>query len=407
MLTVDEAQQVVLQSVSVLPADPMPLVRALGCTLAELLVAGVPLPPFDNSAMDGYAVIADDTRGASPEKPRVLRVAEDVPAGTAPSRRVEPGAAARIMTGAPMPDGADAVVIVEDTRSRARGEVEVLAAANPGDNIRPAGEDVQRGQVALSPGQVLGPGELALAAALGRSAVTTVRRPRAAIVTTGSEIIEPGRDLPPGAIYNSNQVLLAARLMTAGAEVAECLHVADDETAVEDALRRCAAADIILTTGGVSVGEYDFVKNALERLGAIEFWRVRMKPGKPIAFGTVLGRPLFGLPGNPVSALVTFEVLVAPALRRMSGRQSCLPPTLQAALLADVPHKPGRREYRQAVTRLGEDGYSVEPSPKSGSAMLTSTVGSNSLVVIPEESAGLRAGEKVTVIYPAYRDSHS
>jgi len=404
VLTIDEAQRIVLESVAALPAEVMPLLEALGCTLAEPVVAQVSLPPFDNSAMDGYAVIAEDTRGASREKPATLRMIGDVPAGTALSRTVERGTAARIMTGAPVPRGADAVVIVEHTRPGGAGGVEVLVPAMPGDNIRPMGGDIQSGQVALSPGQRLGPGELSLAAALGHTDISAVRRPRAAIVTTGSELVEPGRELPPGAIYNSNQALLQARVVSAGASIAESMHVPDDEAAVEEALRRCASADIILTTGGVSVGEYDFVKNALQRLGEIKFWRVLIKPGKPVAFGIVLGRPLFAIPGNPVSALVTFELLVAPALRKMSGREDCAPRTIHATLLADLAHEPGRREYCQAVTRATEDGYVVEASAKRGSAMLTSTVGANSLVVIPETSEGLRAGEEVTVIYPVYRD---
>lgn len=403
MLTIDDAQHIVLESVAALPAEQMPLLQALGCTLAEPVVANVSLPPFDNSAMDGYAVIAEDTRGASAEKPCTLRVIEDLPAGTFPSRSIERGTAARIMTGAPVPAGADAVVMVEHTRPADAGAVAIFAPAQTGDNIRPMGEDIQRGQTALAPGRILGAGEISLAAALGHTDVTAVRRPRVAIVTTGSELVEPGRELPPGGIYNSNRVLLEARVISAGARVAESFHVADDEKAAEDALRRCATADIILTTGGVSVGEYDLVKNALQRLGEIKFWRVLMKPGKPVAFGTVLGRPLFGLPGNPVSALVTFETLVAPALRKLSGRQDCLPPTVEATVLSDLAHKPGRREYRQAFTRLTAEGFAASPSAKHGSAILTTMVGANSLIVIPETSTGVKAGEKVTVLYPAYR----
>jgi len=403
VLTVEEAQQAVLASVEALPPERMPLLQAMGCVLAEALVAGIALPPFDNSAMDGYAVIAEDTRGATPGTPRALAVIEDLPAGKSPTRGIERGKAARIMTGAAVPAGADAVVIVEHTRPGPSGSAEVLVEARPGDNIRSAGEDIRAGEVALPPGQVLGPAELGLAAALGYTHVTVIRRPRVAIVTTGSELIPPGQDLPPAAIYNSNQVTLAARVLGAGAEVAQLLHVADDEGAVEGALRRCSEADLILTTGGVSVGEYDFVKAALERLGEIRFWRVLMKPGKPVAFGKVLGRPLFGLPGNPLSALVTFEILVAPALRKMAGREDCLPRTAQAALLTDVSHTPPRRDYVQALAQLTEDGYLVQPAAKRGSAMLTSAVGANCLLVIPEQSTGLRAGEQVTVILLPHR----
>jgi len=398
MLTMEEAQAAVMATVRALPAEPVPLLEALGCVLAEPVTAPIQLPPFDNSAMDGYAVVAEDTRGAAPASPSRLEVLEDVPAGTTPERQVRPGTATRIMTGAPIPAGADAVVIVEHTRPGTPGTVEIFVPASPGDNIRPAGEDIPAGEEALSPGQVLGPGELGLVSALGLTHVTAIRRPRVAIVTTGSELVEPGQALRPGAIYNSNRVAIATSVLRSGWEVAHCLHVADDESALEQALRECAEVDLLITTGGVSVGEYDFVKPVLDRIGDVKFWRVLMKPGKPVAFGTVFGRPLFGLPGNPVSALVTFEMLVAPALRKISGRRDCLPLAVQATLLSDVRHKPGRREYRQSVTRFSDGCLVVEPSRKRGSAMMTSTVGANSLLVIPEASTGLGAGERVTVI---------
>jgi len=404
MLTIDQAQGIVLDSVSPLPAERAPLRQALGRTLAEPLVAAISLPPFDNSAMDGYAVVAEDTRGAGPDSPRRLKVVEVLPAGAVSQCEVVRGTAAQIMTGARVPQGADAVVMVEHTRPVPGGLVEILEEAKPDDNLRPAGEDIRAGDVALASGQVLGPGELGLAAALGCTEVKAVRRPRVMIVTTGHELVAPGGELPPGSIYNSNQTALAARVLTAGAELAHCLHVEDDAKAVEHALSSCEGADLILTTGGVSVGEYDFVKTALERLGEIKFWRVLMRPGKPVAFGMALGRPFFALPGNPVSALVTFELLVAPALRKMRGWGNCLPPTVQARLLRDLTHEPPRREYRQAVTRHVDGEYVVDPVEKRGSAMLTSTIGCNSLVVIPETCERLGAGDQVTVIYPAYRE---
>jgi molybdopterin molybdotransferase len=406
MLTVEQAQEIILNSIAVLPAQDTPLLEALGRTLAEAVTAPISLPPFDNSAMDGYAVIAADTEGATPENMRRLRLLEkDVPAGTAPTEVVRRGTAARIMTGAPAPAGADAVVMVEHTQLSPEGFVEIFVPVKAGDNLRPKGEDIQAGQPALAAGEILGPGELGLLASLGYANISAIRQPRVAIVTTGSELVEPGQALKAGAIYNSNKITLAGRVLRAGAALAAMLHVEDHEQAVEDALSKCATADLILTTGGVSVGEYDFVKNALERLGEIKFWRVMLKPGKPVAFGTVLGRPLFGLPGNPVSALVTFELLVAPALRKMMGRKECLPPTIEATLLSDVSHKPPRRELRQAFTSYdAARGYVVRPAEKRGSAMLTSMVGVNSLLVIPEESKGLRAGDKATVIFPAYQE---
>lgn len=397
-MTVEQAQAVVMRSLSPLPAERRPLLETLGCVLAESVVARVSLPPFDNSAMDGLAVIAADTTAATTEAPRRLEVIEDVPAGARPERGVRPGTAARIMTGAPIPAGADAVVIIENTRPGPSGTVDVITPAKVGDNIRPAGEDIAAGVEALSPGQLLEAGELGLLSALGRTEVSVIRRPRVSIVTTGAELVQPGEKLRPGTIYNSNQVALAASVLRAGGEVVQCRHVFDDEAALEEALRSCGDADLLLTTGGVSVGDYDFVKGVLARLGDIKLWRVRMKPGKPVAFGEVLGRPLFGLPGNPVSVLVTFEMLVAPALRLLAGRKDCLPVTVAATLLSDIRHKPGRREYCQAITRYLDDGYVVEPSKKRGSAMLTATIGANSLLVLPEESKGLCPGERATVV---------
>ncbi|MFB3881059.1 MAG: gephyrin-like molybdotransferase Glp [Armatimonadota bacterium] len=398
MLTVEQAQSAALESVSALPSERLPFLQALGRVLAEPISATTPLPPFDNSAMDGFAVIAADTAGATPATPRALKLVGDIPAGAVLHGRVGPGTAARIMTGAPLPEGADAVVMVERTRPGAAGTIEILAPAQPGDNVRRMGEDIGAGETALDAGQLLGPGELGVAAALGCTHVIAVRRPRVAIVTTGSELTNPGDRLKPGAIYNSNQTAIAACVLRSGCEVAVALHVDDDEVALEGALQICANADAIVTVGGVSVGDYDYVKAVLARLGDIKFWRLLMKPGRPFAFGTLFGLPLFGLPGNPISALVTFEVLVAPALRKMAGRRDRLPLTTEARLLSDLRHKPGRREYCQAVTRWTEGGLVVEPSPKQGSAMLNSVVGSNSLVVIPEISGGLRAGERVTVV---------
>jgi molybdopterin molybdotransferase len=397
VIPVETAQQIALDAVSALPAERRALLAAAGCVLAETVLAPISLPPFDNSAMDGYAVLADDTRGANADAPRVLRVTEAIPAGSSPARPLQPGWAARIMTGAPLPAGAEAVVKVEDTRPEGDA-VAVLVEAAPGENVRPAGEDLAAGEVALEAGTVLGPGELGLAAALGLTQLSVIRRPRVALLTTGAEVVEPGAALRPGAIYNSHRVALAAALSRAGAEVARVAHVPDDAAAIEQALRESVDCDLIITTGGVSMGDYDFVKVVLERLGEVRFWQVRMKPGKPVAFGLALGRPVFALPGNPVSALVTFEVLVRPALRGLAGQRACFPPTVEATLSRDIAHQPGRREYVQAHTRWTEAGYVVTPSGQRGSAMLRATVGANSLLVIPEDSVGLRKGERAQVL---------
>jgi molybdopterin molybdotransferase len=398
MLPVDEAQKIVLNAVTTLPAEIVPLGSALGQVLAEPISTPFPLPPFDNSAMDGFAVIAADTAGAAPENPRRLKIIEDLPAGTAPQKKVIPGAVAQIMTGAPVPLGADAIAPVEDTRPGPAGEIEILREAKVSAHIRPAGEDFPANAVVLEAGPELGPGELGLVASTGLAEVKVIRRPRVAIITTGSEIIAPGQPLRPGTIYNSNAATLAGLVKEAGGEVTFLLQVDDTEAAVAATLQECASADIILTTGGVSVGKYDFVKTALEKLGKIIFWQVAMKPGKPVVFGKIFDRPLFGLPGNPVSVLVTFAVFVLPALRKMAGHQDYHPATIAAILENAVTHKPPRREFIQgtAFNRAGE--LWVRASSKRGSGMLGAAAGANCLVVIPEASPNLSSGDKVEII---------
>jgi molybdopterin molybdotransferase len=398
MLPVAEAQNIILEAVTPLPEETAALETALGQILAEPLISKFPLPPFDNSAMDGFAVIAADTAGAGPNNPRSLQISEDLPAGVAPQRKVLSGSAAQIMTGAPLPQGADAIVPVEETRPGEAGEILFLQEAKAGAHIRPAGEDFPAGATVLSPGQELGPGELGLAASLGLTRIKVIRRPRVAIITTGSEIIPPGKPLRPGSIYDSNSILLAGLVKAAGGEVACACRIEDTEAAVTAALKECASADIILTTGGVSVGKYDFVKSALEKLGKIIFWQVAMKPGKPVVFGKILNHPVFGLPGNPVSVLVTFAVFVLPALRKMAGRKDYLPPPILAALENPVTHKPSRREYVQGFAFVRDGELRVQASAKRGSGMLGATAGANCLLVIPEESSNLAAGAKVEII---------
>ncbi len=397
MLTVDQAQDLACEGVATLPPRRKSLLKALGCVLADPLVASINSPPFDNSAMDGYAVIAADTAGATANAPRRLRLIEELPAGSVANLMVKSGTATRIMTGAPLPPGADAVVMVEATRSKAEW-VEVLHAVSPEENVRRTGEDILLGEVALPAGQRLGPGEIGLAASLGFASVRVIPPPRVAIITTGTELIEVGKSLLPGSIYNSNQALLSALVLEEGARVIKQLHVPDEEAALEKALRACVSADLILTAGGVSVGPYDFVKTTLAQLGEISLWKVRMKPGKPVAIGRLFGRPFFGLPGNPVSCLVTFTVLVAPALRKMAGRKDFLPFTVEAKLAREVSHKLGRREFIQAETSFVNGVFVASPRAKRGSAMLSAALGANSLVVLPEDCPGLAKGEKASVI---------
>ena len=398
MLTVDQAQEAILAACPVLDTHSLSLLEAHGHALAIDVTSDVSLPPFDNSAMDGYAVIASDTAGASPQNGVRLRVLGDLPAGQAPRFTVTPGAAVRIMTGAPVPPGADAIVMVEDTETDG-GEVIVYDPARAGQHVRSAGEDVRPGQTVLHAGRRLDAPALAILAALGRGTVSVTRRPRVAVLTTGDEVIDTDGPLAPGQIRNSNRYGLAGQVREAGCELTHLAHVGDVPGAVRAALEAAAGAgDAIITTGGVSVGDYDYMKQVLQDLGQMEFWRVAVKPGKPLAFGSVAGKPLFGLPGNPVSAMLTFELFVRPALRRIGGHAQIHRPEGTAFLSDDIRHYPGRREYQRAWIAWEEGRLVARPLKGQGSHQLQGLVESNGFIVIPEESEGIAAGESVGVM---------
>ncbi|MBI3948392.1 MAG: molybdopterin molybdotransferase MoeA, partial [Armatimonadetes bacterium] len=347
-------------------------------------------------AMDGYAVVSADTVGASARSPVRLRVVGDLPAGRVPAGAVRPGTAVRIMTGAPVPDGADAVVMVEDTTTAA-DEVSIRREARPGENVRDAGEDIRAGDLLLTPGTYLRPAHVGICAVAGRPDVLVYGVPTVAVVSTGDEVVDPGEPLLPGKIRNSNLYTLVAQVTEAGARVHSACHVPDEPEALRRALAAAAAADVVVTSGGVSVGDYDLVKEILAEEGQVEFWKVAMKPGKPMAFGRLRGKPMFGLPGNPVSSMVTFEVAVRPALRKMMGHLRLLRPEVSATLLAPLRHKPGRREFVRAVTTFGGGGCETRATGDQGSGILTSMLRANSLIIVPEEAADVPASETVTV----------
>ena len=334
MLTVEEALEQILARASVLEAESVDVTSALGRILAEPIVSGREIPPWANSSMDGYAVRAADTRGG----PAQLRVVGRIAAGSLPSRTVGAGEAVRIFTGAPLPDGADAVVPQEDVEVEG-DRVRVPGRVAAGAYVRPRGEDVRRGDRVLSPGQRLGPAEIGLLATLGHSPVRVHRRPRVAILSTGNELADLGTEPGPGQIPNTNTYSLMAQVTEAGA-VAVNLGIAPDRLeAIEERLAWGRDADVVLSSAGVSVGELDLVREALTRSGAeLHLWRVSMRPGKPITFGSWARRLVFGLPGNPVSAMVTFELFVRPALLRMSGRLDIDRPRLVARARAPIPN---------------------------------------------------------------------
>ncbi len=393
MLTYDQALAQILDQIAPLPPVDLPLADALGCVLAEDLFASQAVPPFDNSSMDGFAVRAADLANI----PATLPVQGDIPAGALSLPALTPANALRIMTGAPVPPGADTVVPVEDTEARPEG-VTFLEPIVPGQHIRRAGEDVQSGSLAVAAGRVMRPAEVGMAAVVGRAQVRAHPRPRVAILSTGDELVEPGQPLQPGQIYNSNAYALAAQVAEAGGVVTHRLHARDTRGALREAFDACAGADVLLTSGGVSVGDYDFVKAVFAERGTMDFWRVAIRPGKPVAFGRWGETVFFGLPGNPVSSMVTFELFVRPALRRLRGLAELSRPAVTARLTEDASHTPGRQSYQRAVATPEGGGWRVAPGGKQGSGMMRSMVGANALLVIPAEVSVIPAGQDGTVL---------
>ena len=403
MLILEDAQDRVLSVFEPVSAESVPLMEARGRALAEDVCADVAIPPHDNSSMDGYAVQADDTLGAGPDSPVQLRVIGDLPAGYVPEHDVAPGTAVRIMTGAPLPPGADAVVKVEDTAAAAEDDqerVRIFTAVEPGNYVRPAGEDVRRGSLVLERGIRLRPQDLGMLAALGRQQVAVARRPRVAILATGDELVAIDEPLAPGKIRNTNSYSNAAQVEQHGGEPI-LLGIARDTveeltTKIEEGLRR--NVDLFLTSGGVSVGDFDLVKHVLAAEGEMHFWRVRMKPGKPLAFGQIEGVPVLGLPGNPVSVMVSFEMFVRPALLKMQGVHRWQRPTVEATLMDEIEHKDERRHFVR-VRLVWEDGaYHAYLTGAQGSGILSSMLKANALAVIPEDWDHAAAGTHVSVM---------
>jgi len=406
MLTVEEALNKILAGIEPLPTQTVPLREALGRTLAEDIAADIDLPPFDNSAVDGYAVRSQDIVGATEARPIALRTIADIHAGGLATERLSAGSAARIMTGAPLPTGADAVVMVEDTRQGPDQTVLITAESQREQHVRRAGEDVRRGGTVLRAGTRIRAAEVGLLATVGRTLVPVFRSATVAVVSTGDEVVEIVEGLAPrpGKIRNSNLYTLNALVREIGASVHSESHLPDDMAETITAFRAFSdpthGADVIVTAGGVSVGDRDFIKPALEQLGTLELWRVAMKPGKPVAFGRI-GRTLFfGLPGNPVSALVTFELFVRPALWRLSGIPlgQLARPEVLAMVTEPVSHTPGRREYVRAITTTNEGRFLTRPTGGQSSCNLHTLALANSLLIVPLDSPGLRMGNTATVL---------
>ena len=394
MLSVEEARQRMLDTIPILSTEKREILSCANYVLAEALHAEENIPPFDNSAMDGYAVRAADVQNASEDEPAILTIVETIAAGYAPTQQVAAGQASRIMTGAMMPEGADAVVMQEVTQ-RDGDTVKIFESIDKTGNVRFTGESVAAGQQVMGTGKYLRPPEISMLASLNRPEVTVYRKPTVAIVSTGDELLLLGDPLEPGKIRESNRYGLYAQVEEAGGIPIDMGIAPDDEAEIERIFRDALAkADALITSGGVSVGEHDFVKSVLERLGEVNFWRVAMKPGKPQAYGISDGKPIFGLPGNPVSSLVVFELFVRPALLKMAGHTELLRPTFKATLAEPVTNKDGRVNYMRAILKASDGQYTAETTGPQGSGILHSLVLANGLITIPS-GVTLQAGEAV------------
>ncbi len=394
---IEDARKLVVERAVRLDAEPVAIGEALGRVLAEDVSSADAVPGFDNSAMDGYALRAAEITGASAEQPVRLAIVGESRAGHPAGRELAAGEAIAISTGAMIPAGADAVARLEDTDG-GRASVEIRVAVEPGRNIRRAGEDIEAGAVVLASGTEIGPAEAGVLVSVGRSEAACTRKPRGTVLTTGDELQEPGGPLREGAIRNSNAYSLAALFERSGAGLGVAAIVADDRQATEAAFSRALRGDLLVVSGGVSVGEHDHVRPALEALGVEQvFWGVALRPGKPTYFGVApSGCLVFGLPGNPVSAMVTFRLFVRPAIRAMLGAGSD-PRRATAILDSDYPKQPGRAHLIRCGLELRDDGWHVTPTKAQGSHVLTSMLGAGALAILPTASGTVTAGERVEI----------
>jgi molybdopterin molybdotransferase len=410
VISVDEALEKILNSVDVLEHEEKPLLDCLEQVLAEDVYAPFDVPRQDNSAMDGYAVQAKSIRAASYERPKILRIIGEVAAGSISGLKVEPETAVRIMTGAIVPEGADTVVPFEDTdevernpSSAVRTDIGVRVGLSKGSNIRRRGEDIQSGRLVMKQGSVLHPAEIGVLATLGMRVVSAVRRPVVGILATGNEVMEVGQSLLPGRIYNSNSHSLAAQVLRYGG-IPKLLGVAPDD--VEELSRFVHSGfdcDLMITSGGVSLGDYDIVKQVLAAEGDMSFWTVRMKPGKPLAFGTFKradGKrmPHLGLPGNPVSSMITFEIFARPAILKMMGKRNLARPKLKAVLEDQIKNEDGRRIFARVTVSRRDGKYFASLTGPQGSGILTSMARANGLAIIPETKKEVKPGAAVEVM---------
>ncbi len=397
MIAVEQALREILEQVPVLGLEKVDILEALGRVLGEDVRAPRNIPPQDNSAMDGFAVNSEDTLGAAAENPLFFDIVEDIPAGHVPQKIVGFAEAARIMTGASIPRGADAVVKVENTEME-DGRVKFRSPVRKGENVRRSGEDVRMDEIVLTRGRKIRPAEIGMLASLGRSFVSVHQRPLVAVLATGNELADVDGILSPATIVSSNSYSLSAQVIEAGG-IPLILGIAKDRKEdMKDKYLQALRADIIISSAGVSVGDYDLVKDVIQELGTdIRFWKVAMRPGRPLVFGTMGGKPIFGLPGNPVSSMISFEQFVRPSIRKMTGHTNLFRRTLQAALEEGVDKVAGLRFFLRGVVRNMDGKYVVSTTGEQGSGILKSMVLANGIIVLPEEGTRVPRGTAVTV----------
>jgi molybdopterin molybdotransferase len=397
MISVEEALEAILANFRPLGLEKINILKAGGRVIGEDIYAPRNIPSANNSAMDGYAARHMDTKGATKNKPISLKIIEDIPAGKVAQKKIKKGEAARIMTGAVIPEGADAVIRQEDTQKDGKTVI-IYTAAKKAENIRFAGEDVHKGELVVKKGSSLRPADIGMLAALGKAFVSVYQQPRVAIMSTGDELVDIETDPPPGKIVNSNSYSLAAQVLACGAIPVMLGISRDKKSDLEETFKTALHADLIISSGGVSVGDFDFVKNVMREIGnAMHFWQVAMRPGKPLAFGAIENVPLFGLPGNPVSAMVSFEQFVRPSLLKMMGHKKIFRQTIKAVCADEFQKQAGFRHFIRAIVKKEKNKYMVTTTGNQGSGILKSMVTANALIVMGENETRLKKGTEVTV----------
>jgi molybdopterin molybdotransferase len=397
MISVEKALKTILVNFRPLGLEKINILEARKRVIGEDIFAPHNIPSADNSAMDGYALHHIDIKGATQDKPLQLKIIEDIPAGKVALKKIKRGEAARIMTGAVIPEGADSVIRQEDTKKNGKTVV-IYTSAEKGANIRFAGEDVRKGDLVVNKGSSLRPADIGMLAALGKAFISVYQKPRVAIMSTGDELVDIETNPPLGKIINSNSYSLAAQVMECGG-IPIMLGISKDKKLdLQEKFKTALHADVIISSGGVSVGDFDFVKDVMGEIGnAMHFWQVAMRPGKPLAFGAIESVPLFGLPGNPVSAMVSFEQFVRPSLLKMQGHKKIFRQTAKAVCAQEVKKSAGFKHFIRAIVKKEKDQYVASVTGDQGSGILKSMVMANALIVMGENETRIKKGAQVTI----------